>query len=318
VLLYDPAQSLESARALARLRLVTPLLLIPGDRFVLRQCTPAVTIGGGSVLDIRPLPRAKKAVTLAWLQQLSRADAPEQLRLRVLRHGKSGISTAELVAETGLTPDAIARMMQPLIVSGRVISAGSQPERFLSAEALAAIADLVMGELERAAPAGLAKAELQSKNRLDHSIVELAIRRLAKAGKVDATAAGVTLAGRGHAVSDEVRGGVEAVEAIYLAGGLAAPLLAARLAMPPRTLREVITHLLRAKRLVRIGADTAFTHVQPLERLYADLRQRKGETFDVARFKSFTGLTRKHAIPLLEHLDQVHVMRNSGGVRLIL
>jgi selenocysteine-specific elongation factor len=58
--------------------------------------------------------------------------------------------------------------------------------------------------------------------------------------------------------------------------------------------------------------------VQALERLYADLRQRKGETFDVPRFKVLTGLTRKHAIPLLEHLDQARITRNSGGVRLIL
>ena len=321
VLLYDPAQSLESGKGRARLRLTTPLLVIPGDRFVLRQCTPAVTIGGGSVLDIRPLPRVKKAARLAWLQQLMEADAPEQLRLRVLRHRESGIGAAELVAETGLTREAIGRMMQPLIVSRRVMSAGSQPERFLSAEGLAVIADLVMAELGRAAPAGLTKAELQSKNRLDPSMLELAIRRLATEGKVETTADAVMLAGRGNAVSDEVRGGVEAVEAIYLAGGLAAPLLsevAARLAMPPHTLREVITHLLRAKRLVRMGADNAFTHAQALERLYADLRQRKGETFDVPRFKVLTGLTRKHAIPLLEHLDQVRVTRNSGGVRLIL
>jgi hypothetical protein len=67
-----------------------------------------------------------------------------------------------------------------------------------------------------------------------------------------------------------------------------------------------------------MGADTSFTHVQALEKLYGDLRQHKGETFDVSRFKSFTGLTRKHAIPLLEHLDQVHITRNSGGVRLVL
>jgi hypothetical protein len=89
-------------------------------------------------------------------------------------------------------------------------------------------------------------------------------------------------------------------------------------AIPPNTLRQVITYLLRAKRLVRMGADISFTHVQALENLYAALRQHKGETFDVARFKSFTGLTRKHAIPLLEHLDQVHVTRNSGGVRIVL
>jgi hypothetical protein len=142
-----------SQAAIRRIRRGCRWILQSRIRFGVRGAGPA----------FRPLSRAKKAVTLAWLQQLTRADAPEQLRLRVLRHGKSGISTAELIAETGLTPDAIARMMQPLIVSGRVISAGSQPERFLSADALAAIADLVMGELERTAPAGLAKAELQSK-----------------------------------------------------------------------------------------------------------------------------------------------------------
>ena len=321
VLLYEPTHTPNSRKALARLRLLTPLLLIPGDRFVLRQCTPALTIGGGSVLDTRPLPRAKKAVTFEWLQQLARADASESLRLRVLRHGRSGISAAEVVAETGLTLEALARMMQPLIDSGRLMRVSAQPEHFLSAEALAAIADLVMEEVGRADPPTLAKAELQSRHHLDGNILEFVIRRLAKAGKVDFAGERVSLAGHGDTLPNEVRRGAEAVEAIYLAAGLAAPLLselATRLAIPPSTLRDVITHLLRAKRLLRMGSDSSFTHVQALEKLYADIRQHKGESFDVARFKSFTGLTRKHAIPLLEHLDQVHVTRNSGGVRLVL
>ncbi|MFL6308185.1 MAG: SelB C-terminal domain-containing protein, partial [Candidatus Sulfotelmatobacter sp.] len=321
VLLYEPTHTPDSRKALARLRLLTPLLLIPGDRLVLRQCTPAVTIGGGSVLDIHPLPHAKKVITFEWLQQLARADAAESLRLRVLRHGRSGISAAQLVAETGRTLEALARMMQPLIDSGRVIRASSQPEHFLSVEALASITDLVMEEVRRADPPTLAKAELQSRHDLDGNILEFAIRRLAKAGKLDATGERISLPGHDDTVSNEVRSGAEAVEAIYLAAGLAAPLLsevAARLAVPPSTLRDVITRLLRAKRLLRMGSDSSFTHVQALERLYADIRRHKGENFDVARFKNFTGLTRKHAIPLLEHLDQVHVTRNSGGVRLVL
>jgi selenocysteine-specific elongation factor len=321
LLLYEPTHTPDSRTALARLRLLTPLLLIPGDRFVLRQCTPALTIGGGSVLDIHPLPRAKKAVTFEWLQQVARADAPESLRLRVLRHGRSGIYAAELVAETGLTLEALARMMQPLVNSGRVMRVSSQPEHFLSVEALASVADLVMEDLGRADPPTLAKAELQSRHHLNGDILELALRRLAKAGKLNATGERISLAGHGDTVSSEVRSGVEAVEAIYLGAGLAAPLLsevAARLAIPPASLREVITHLLRAKRLLRMGSDSSFTHAQALEKLYADIRQHKGENFDVARFKNFTGLTRKHAIPLLEHLDQVHVTRNSGGLRLVL
>jgi hypothetical protein len=67
-----------------------------------------------------------------------------------------------------------------------------------------------------------------------------------------------------------------------------------------------------------MGSDDAFVHFDALTKLYSDLRQHRGEAFDVGRFKSFTGLTRKHAIPLLEHLDQARVTRNSGGTRIIL
>ena len=83
-------------------------------------------------------------------------------------------------------------------------------------------------------------------------------------------------------------------------------------------MRELIVHLLRSKRLVRMGADDAFVHPDALARLYADLRRHRGESFDVGRFKSFTGLSRKHAIPLLEHLDQARVTRNNGGTRVVL
>jgi len=47
------------------------------------------------------------------------------------------------------------------------------------------------------------------------------------------------------------------------------------------------------------------------------LGEHRGERFDVARFKSFTGLTRKHAIPLLEYLDRAHVTRNLAGIRVV-
>jgi selenocysteine-specific elongation factor len=69
--------------------------------------------------------------------------------------------------------------------------------------------------------------------------------------------------------------------------------------------------------LVRMGADNLFIHADALDRLTSALRQHRGETFDVARFKSFTGLTRKHVIPLLEYLDRMHVTRNNGGTRAI-
>src|ERR1700740_1351907 len=43
--------------AFARIRLPEPALLLPGDRFIFRQFSPVVTIGGGVVLDTMPIPR---------------------------------------------------------------------------------------------------------------------------------------------------------------------------------------------------------------------------------------------------------------------
>jgi hypothetical protein len=41
-------------------------------------------------------------------------------------------------------------------------------------------------------------------------------------------------------------------------------------------------------------------------------------TIDVAAFKALAGVTRKHAIPLLEHLDERRVTRRVGNLREIL
>ena len=43
----------------ARFRLESPLVALPGDRFVARSYSPIVTIGGGTILDIAP-PRFKR------------------------------------------------------------------------------------------------------------------------------------------------------------------------------------------------------------------------------------------------------------------
>jgi selenocysteine-specific elongation factor len=67
-----------------------------------------------------------------------------------------------------------------------------------------------------------------------------------------------------------------------------------------------------------MGADDSFVHRGALEQLYSEMRRHRDERFDVGRFKTLTGLTRKHAIPLLEHLDQARVTRRDGEVRIVL
>src|SRR6202167_2535068 len=44
----------------AQLRLAKPMLLLPGDRFIVRQFSPVITIGGGMVLDAFPVIRQQR------------------------------------------------------------------------------------------------------------------------------------------------------------------------------------------------------------------------------------------------------------------
>jgi selenocysteine-specific elongation factor len=83
-------------------------------------------------------------------------------------------------------------------------------------------------------------------------------------------------------------------------------------------MRRLITLLLRDKALVRMGSDDAFVHADALRALAERMATMRGKTVDVAAFKGLTGLTRKHAIPLLEYLDRERITRKQGDVRVVL
>ncbi len=64
VRLLDRKELSPGERALVRLALQEELVVLPGDRFVLRSSSPQVTIGGGTVLD--PLLRGAGPILTGW------------------------------------------------------------------------------------------------------------------------------------------------------------------------------------------------------------------------------------------------------------
>ena len=60
VRLYGKKQMAPGETTFAQLRLQDPTLMLPGDRFILRQFSPVVTVGGGVVLDAAPIAKLKR------------------------------------------------------------------------------------------------------------------------------------------------------------------------------------------------------------------------------------------------------------------
>ena len=97
---------------------------------------------------------------------------------------------------------------------------------------------------------------------------------------------------------------------------------AASSAATPERARKIFQLLLEGGTLRRVTTELFF-HRDALARLvrslreYADART-SDRLIDVAAFKDLAGVSRKYAIPLLEHLDRERVTRRAGDRRLVL
>ncbi|MGC2182677.1 MAG: selenocysteine-specific translation elongation factor [Terriglobales bacterium] len=315
-------QILPGETALAQLRLAEPTLLLPGDRFIIRQFSPVVTIGGGVVLDASPVPRMTGLES--FLQTLAAGDSQSILRARIARRSHAGITIAELIAETGWTRQEIETFLSAPAWSAAVSRIGDRVVDLPAMEQLESLIIEAVAGFHRKNPlvAGISKEELRNQTRASSEVFAAALDMLVRERKLQVAGEIVHLSGRGVVMKDEEAESQKIIERAFALAGLKVPALKdvlGGLKVDRARAQKIVTLLLRDKILVKISEDLVF-HRDAL----LDLRQRmssekaKSPKIDVARFKDLTGVTRKYAIPLLEYLDREHVTRRVGDERLIL
>jgi selenocysteine-specific elongation factor len=313
---YETAQP--GTVRLMRIKLSEPIVLVPGDRFVLRQPSPAGTIGGGRVLDVHPEPRQRKASTLAWLEQIRSCSPAQQIALRAGRRKTNGITLAALSAETGLTMDAVRRHASTALQSGDLLPVTG--ELLLSRESFLAAADAITARLQTGwLPIKL--SELRSHTALTPEVFDFVMGSLLREAKVEIADEMASLHQTGERSANVETERLATIAQAYEEAGLAAPSvveIAQRLHLKEAEMRRLVTLLQRNKTIVRMGSDNLFIHSTALNQLAARLSKLRGSLMDVACFKQLTGLSRKYAIPILEYLDRQRVTRIQGDRRLVL
>jgi len=303
------------ARDYVRFLLTEPLLLVPGDRFIVRMFSPVVTIGGGTVLDIA----APRRAGLERMRILESAPTADRIALLV-SEARYGMGMPELVARTGLLEADIRKA-----AGAAPVIAFESPQFWLLdskwvASQLEAIHE-TLKQFHRKNPllGGLSKEELRSKQ-LPAAPAWLLDSLLARAKTLAADGETVRLAS--HQISlkqDEVEASAK-IEHAFQAAGLAVPSLnevLGKSGVEPKSARNILQLLLRDKRLVRVSDELVF-HASAIRSLRELLAKKKGARFAVPDFKDWTGVSRKYAIPLLEFLDREHVTRREGDARLVL
>jgi selenocysteine-specific elongation factor len=323
----------------AQLRFREPLLVLPGDRFIIRQFSPVVTIGGGAVIDATPPAKGVPAgQTIRFLEAVSRGTPPEVLAARVARRGKRGLTVAAAVAETGWWPprrvDEIAASLgkspasaQPGQGSGADSAVLRISDVLLSAAAFQQARDQAVAAVNafhssNRLVAGIAKGELAEKLGLEEIVFNAVLESLVREKKLETSAEIVRAAGRGVVMKDEEAESKTIIENAFAGAGLKVPALKDVLAgvkVDRVRAQKIVTLLLRDRVLVKLSDELVFHRdaLDQLRRLMA-VEKARSPKIDVARFKDLTGVSRKYAIPLLEYLDRERVTRRVGDVREIL
>lgn len=307
---------------LVRLRLSKPLVLLPGDRFVLRHGSPVATIGGGRVLDSHPLERLSRGKSEGWLQQIRHATSDEQLTLRVARHGAAGISVSMLSTETGLTADTIRELLASAIRDGSLILV--ENDQLFTREAADEATLLAMrrfAELSKENSLdGVKRSELLSQTRMRAELFDYALMRLEREKRLR-LANELLFSTTSADPFNRDRERLSAISEAFEKAALAAPSpaqVAEHLGIDSAEMRRLITVLLREKQLVRLGDDSLCVAQGAVTTLKEQIKALRGQTIDVARFKQLTGVSRKYAIPLLEYLDRERITRKHGQQRIVL
>jgi selenocysteine-specific elongation factor len=324
VALYGEKQVKPGGKAYAQLRMTDPALLLPGDRFILRQFSPVITIGGGVVLDAIPLTRRKKETVEPFLKILESGNPLSVLRVRLAQRHHDGLTLAQVTTETGWSNALVQSHLSEEIREGRVLKIG---DRLVHAPAIEGLKLFLVGSVEdfhKTNPLvpGISREELRETVGASTEVLGATLDGLVKERRLELAGELVRLPGRGVVMKDEEAESKRTIEQAFASAGLQVPALYAVLAglkVDKVRAQKIVTLLLRDKVLVKISDDLVF-HQSTLQELRKQIAayKTKSAKIDVGKFKELTGVSRKYAIPLLEYLDRERVTKRVGDERVIL
>ena len=318
------------AAAFAQLHLDAPILAVPGDRFIIRQFSPVITVGGGLIVDA-VAPRHKKSDVMAmqFLRVLENGNREERLSALIAQNPEGADLTC-LVFRTGWLESTVRETARALVSAKHIQIVSEQPWLAVSSDAIRSLIASIAREVDafhkqNPLVAGIAKQDLRGRagTRIHPEVFRAALDELAHAGKLAISGDIVQRANRGIALTPDESRAKDQIAREFERAGLSAPSMDEVLKRAPVDLaraRKLVQLLIRENVLVKVTEDLLFhrSALENLRPLLSKYKSARGERLPIAAFKELAGVTRKHAIPLLEYTDRIHLTRRAGDERVIL
>jgi len=310
----------------AQIALASPVPLVKGDRFVIRRPSPSLTIGGGFVVNPHPgrRHRRRRAEVVAQLETAAHGT-PEDILLQILESPPPR-EVKELIGRSGLSREAAQDALAGLVEQGQALLLGggnasvnlqafaTTPQAWdrLQEEVVA-----LLGSYHEQYPArlGMPREEVKSRLKLPPRLFNEVIQKVVLEGRVAADEAILRLPSHQPHFRPADQKNVDALLDAFRRSPYATPSVKECVEAVGE---EVLNALLEQGALVKVSAEVVF-----LSETYRDMVSRvvkfiqENGSITVAQVRDMFDASRKYALGLMEHLDQVRVTKRVGDERVL-
>ncbi len=328
-ILLDSEEMKPGETAYLQVRLEEPIVALPGDRFVIRSYSPVFTIGGGEILDA--FPSRHKRLTPQVREEmavLEKGSEEEAVRLRLLKAGPAGLTGPELLMRSNFLPSKLKALVERLLAKGGILRFNGERLRYVHPQVMADLKRFCLEylkEFHRKNPlqSGALKEELKSKlpPQMDVRFFNQLLSSLAEEKKIVVEKDAVRLSSHSVSLKEEEKDLHKKIVLLFAKARLQPPTVKeviSELGASENELKPVLQLLTKEGTLVKVKDDLYF-HRQALEelegRVVGFLREKK--EMSPTQFKEVSQVSRKFAIPLLEHFDSKKLTMRIGDKRVL-
>jgi len=305
-----------------QIRLESPVVAVAGDRFVIRRYSPALTIGGGVVLDTH-LPKLSHGTRGELLETLASGSLRDRVELMAKMEGLRGLSIGAVQARTGITVATLKKELKELPRLATVADG-----RWLHRDVIADFRHRAMELLDvyfksNKMALNVPKGEFVQKllpHNADPALINFLLMDLQKEKIAVIQADTLDIPGRSKTLGGSEGELARSIEKKFADAGLQPPPVSELInerTYKPKMIEGVISFLVKQGTLIRL-ADGVYVHRDVIASARDTMAAKKGQTIDVGQFKDLFGLSRKIASPLLECFDREGVTKRQGDVRQVL
>ena len=312
----------------AQIRLEEPIVVLPRDRFVIRSYSPIITIGGGEILDIMPRKhRRLRSSSLDHLKSLYQGDETERLLILLRDARLNGVELADLTGRLTLKPSDIQKSIQELSTQGEVqiidqVNFFSMTTAHFNTAQKNILSFLNEYHAQNPLRTGAPREEVRGKaGDMDEKIFAAALRYLSESNEIVENGATLRLAS--HSVEiDETLGEVKTkLESVFKNAHFQPPSVEdafSKSGGKGNSNRNALQILIDEGALLRLK-DNIIYHRLALSEAENLLREHLSHNNEItaAEFRDLLGITRKHAIPLLEYFDTARITLRVGDKRVL-